>query len=305
MAIAARPPGRAVAGTAASGRGLARRASQARGGRGDGGQARSGHNVPLTQPKRSLRGCAPVAGRSSGLATFLVVADGETTRSTSQSRYDRGTVRCRRGAQALDPDAARPECVMRSVEAVRSASAGRIVLTDVNVDLKRGSITALIGPTGSGKSTFLRTLNRMNDRVPGLHPRGRRHPRRREPVGAARRPADAAPARRHAVPAPEPVPDVDQGQRGRRGEGAPHRQGQAARRRVRATAHRGRPVGRRQGPPGRLALPAVGRPAAAALPGARARGRARGAAARRADLVARPGDDRVDRGSCSGRWHPL
>ena len=32
-----------------------------------------------------------------------------------------------------------------------------------------GSITALIGPTGSGKSTFLRTLNRMNDRVPGLH----------------------------------------------------------------------------------------------------------------------------------------
>jgi phosphate transport system ATP-binding protein len=38
----------------------------------------------------------------------------------------------------------------------------------VNVALKRGSITALIGPTGSGKSTFLRTLNRMNDRVPGF-----------------------------------------------------------------------------------------------------------------------------------------
>ncbi len=45
---------------------------------------------------------------------------------------------------------------------------GRIVLNDVNVDLKRGFITALIGPTGSGKSTFLRTLNRMNDRVPGF-----------------------------------------------------------------------------------------------------------------------------------------
>jgi phosphate transport system ATP-binding protein len=38
----------------------------------------------------------------------------------------------------------------------------------VNVSLKRGCITALIGPTGSGKSTFLRTLNRMNDRVPGF-----------------------------------------------------------------------------------------------------------------------------------------
>jgi phosphate transport system ATP-binding protein len=45
---------------------------------------------------------------------------------------------------------------------------GRIVLADVNVSLNRGCITALIGPTGSGKSTFLRTLNRMNDRVPGF-----------------------------------------------------------------------------------------------------------------------------------------
>ncbi len=45
---------------------------------------------------------------------------------------------------------------------------GRVVLSDLNVQLRRGSITALIGPTGSGKSTFLRTLNRMNDRVPGF-----------------------------------------------------------------------------------------------------------------------------------------
>ena len=56
---------------------------------------------------------------------------------------------------------------MRSVNLSLGFS-GRIVLNDINVDLKRGSITALIGPTGSGKSTFLRTLNRMNDRVPGF-----------------------------------------------------------------------------------------------------------------------------------------
>ena len=49
---------------------------------------------------------------------------------------------------------------------------GRTVLGDVNVGIKRGRITALIGPTGSGKSTFLRTLNRMNDRVPGFTRRG-------------------------------------------------------------------------------------------------------------------------------------
>ncbi len=72
-----------------------------------------------------------------------------------------------RALQALDPDAARPECVMRSV-GLQLGFSGRIVLDNINVDLKRGSITALIGPTGSGKSTFLRTLNRMNDRVPGF-----------------------------------------------------------------------------------------------------------------------------------------
>lgn len=43
----------------------------------------------------------------------------------------------------------------------------RTVLADINLAFPRGTITALIGPTGSGKSTFLRTLNRMNDRVPG------------------------------------------------------------------------------------------------------------------------------------------
>jgi phosphate transport system ATP-binding protein len=41
------------------------------------------------------------------------------------------------------------------------------VLRDVTLDFPRGKVTALIGPTGSGKTTFLRSLNRMNDRVRG------------------------------------------------------------------------------------------------------------------------------------------
>ncbi len=69
--------------------------------------------------------------------------------------------------KSLDPDAARPEEVMESIS-LNLGFSGRIVLGDVNVALRRGTITALIGPTGSGKSTFLRTLNRMNDRVPGF-----------------------------------------------------------------------------------------------------------------------------------------
>jgi len=69
--------------------------------------------------------------------------------------------------RSLDPDSARSADVMRTHNLSLGFS-GRTVLSDINVALKRGFITALIGPTGSGKSTFLRTLNRMNDRVVGF-----------------------------------------------------------------------------------------------------------------------------------------
>ncbi|WEV70514.1 phosphate ABC transporter ATP-binding protein PstB [Lactobacillus sp. ESL0785] len=38
-------------------------------------------------------------------------------------------------------------------------------LFDVSLGFKKNTITALIGASGSGKSTFLRSLNRLNDRV--------------------------------------------------------------------------------------------------------------------------------------------
>jgi phosphate transport system ATP-binding protein len=43
----------------------------------------------------------------------------------------------------------------------------KAILSDINVEVRRGAITALIGPTGSGKTTLLRTFNRMNDKVTG------------------------------------------------------------------------------------------------------------------------------------------
>ena len=43
----------------------------------------------------------------------------------------------------------------------------KTILSDINVEVRRGAITALIGPTGSGKTTLLRTFNRMNDKVTG------------------------------------------------------------------------------------------------------------------------------------------
>ena len=36
---------------------------------------------------------------------------------------------------------------------------------NVSVDIAKNEVIAMIGPSGGGKSTFLRTLNRMNDTV--------------------------------------------------------------------------------------------------------------------------------------------
>ena len=48
----------------------------------------------------------------------------------------------------------------------------KAILSDIDVEIRRGAITALIGPTGSGKTTLLRTFNRMNDKVSGYRHSG-------------------------------------------------------------------------------------------------------------------------------------
>ena len=45
-------------------------------------------------------------------------------------------------------------------------------LKDINISLPQKEITALIGPWGCGKSTFLKSLNRMNDLVEGCRIEG-------------------------------------------------------------------------------------------------------------------------------------
>ena len=67
----------------------------------------------------------------------------------------------------LDPDRDRPTDVM-ATEALSLSFGATTVLANVTMRARQGTITALIGPTGSGKSTFLRTLNRMNDKVSGF-----------------------------------------------------------------------------------------------------------------------------------------
>ncbi|MBR4021924.1 MAG: phosphate ABC transporter ATP-binding protein [Ruminococcus sp.] len=45
-------------------------------------------------------------------------------------------------------------------------------LKNVNITIPEKSITAFIGPSGYGKSTFLKTLNRMNDLIPTVKIKG-------------------------------------------------------------------------------------------------------------------------------------
>lgn len=46
-------------------------------------------------------------------------------------------------------------------------------LTDVSMSIPERKVTALIGASGSGKSTFLRSMNRMLDTIPDTHVEGK------------------------------------------------------------------------------------------------------------------------------------
>jgi len=71
----------------------------------------------------------------------------------------------------LDPDSNRPRNII-ATNGLNLRFGEKQILSGVNMEFPRGTITALIGPTGSGKSTFLRTLNRMNDKVFGFRHEG-------------------------------------------------------------------------------------------------------------------------------------
>lgn len=46
------------------------------------------------------------------------------------------------------------------------------LLKDINLDIHKGEVLSIIGPAGAGKTTFLRSLNRMNDLDPNFQRTG-------------------------------------------------------------------------------------------------------------------------------------
>lgn len=56
-----------------------------------------------------------------------------------------------------------PDSAKISVRSFTASFAGKEVLQDITLDINPCQRLAIIGPAGSGKSTFLRCLNRLND----------------------------------------------------------------------------------------------------------------------------------------------
>lgn len=76
----------------------------------------------------------------------------------------------------IDPNAAlatdQPARAKISARNVSVFYGGRQALSGVDLDIPGNQVTALIGRTGCGKSTFLRSINRMNDTIPGTRVTG-------------------------------------------------------------------------------------------------------------------------------------
>ena len=45
---------------------------------------------------------------------------------------------------------------------------GLTVLKDINCDIEKGEVVSIIGPSGTGKSTLLRCLNRLEEPTSGI-----------------------------------------------------------------------------------------------------------------------------------------
>ena len=59
------------------------------------------------------------------------------------------------------------------VEGLHASYGTTLVLRDINLDVRENEIFGIIGPANSGKTTFLRTLNRMDDFDGNLRVEGR------------------------------------------------------------------------------------------------------------------------------------
>ena len=54
-----------------------------------------------------------------------------------------------------------------SIHNLKKSFKNLVVLNGIDADIKKGSVTTIIGPSGGGKSTFLRCLNLLGEPTSG------------------------------------------------------------------------------------------------------------------------------------------
>ena len=173
--------------------------------------------------------------------------------------------------------------------------------------IEPNKVTALIGSSGCGKTTFLRSLNRMHELTPGARVEGEVTLDGQDIYAPGVDPVEVRRLVGMVFQAPNPFPTMSIYENVAAGLDAQQPEAQEVRegRGRRALAARRPPLGRGQGPARQARLGPLRRPAAAALHRPRDRGRARGPADGRALLGARPDRHAGDRGPDRRAEEPL
>ena len=65
------------------------------------------------------------------------------------------------------------ESICATLQGTNVSFSAKNVLSDINLEIRAGSITVLVGRSGSGKTTFLRIFNRLNELFHGAVTTGR------------------------------------------------------------------------------------------------------------------------------------
>jgi putative ABC transport system ATP-binding protein len=104
----------------------------------------------------------------------MTMAEEETGESADGSR----------GGRADEADASPPP--LFALRGVTQERGGAVILHDLALELPRTEIVALVGPSGAGKTSLLRLLNRLDDPTSGVVEFGGQ-PITSYPVGALRR----------------------------------------------------------------------------------------------------------------------